>query len=174
LFAIGAVLEENTAPGKRQKANFMFKIKLLLVFFISLSFGGSKRPCGDSLPIIYSNNYNISILGIENFHPFDSKKYEKVYHGLISEGHLCPRQFYKPSRPSDEILLLVHTPEYLRSLKKSSVVASIAEIPPLEYLPNFILQNSLLEPMRLATGGTILGVHLALRYGWAINPKFFS
>lgn len=39
----------------------------------------------------------------------------------------------------------------------------------LGYLPNFIIQRRILNPMRLATAGTVLAVELALQRGWAIN-----
>ncbi len=66
-------------------------------------------------------------------------------------------------------LLSVHTQEYLHSLKDSKNVARIAEIGVLTKIPNIILQNKLLKPMKYATGGTILGCDLALEHGWAIN-----
>lgn len=148
----------------RNKSYFIF-----LIFTIQLVFAGATRPCGDSLPIIYSPNYNISILGVENFHPFDSKKYGKVYDALISDGLLCPKQFYQPVKVSDDQLLLIHDAQYLKSLSRSDVIAQIVEISPIQYLPYFIIESGVLNPMRFATGGTILGVQLALRYGWAIN-----
>ncbi|MFP4015086.1 MAG: histone deacetylase [Chitinispirillaceae bacterium] len=129
----------------------------------------NKKNCGDSLPIIYSPHYNISILGIENFHPFDSKKYRKVYKHLISKGELCASRFYKPELATEDQLLMVHSGDYLESLKKSKTVAAITEIPILRVLPGFYLRSSVLKPMLYATGGTILGVELALKYGWAIN-----
>ena len=39
----------------------------------------------------------------------------------------------------------------------------------LSLIPNRILQKAVLDPMRLATGGTLLATRLALQYGWAIN-----
>lgn len=144
-------------------------ILMLITFVVSFSHGGMKQPCGDSIPIIYSPDYNISILGIENFHPFDSKKYRKVYKGIIQGQKICRSQIYQPQIVTDAELLTVHTDEYLASLKKSKVIARIAEILPLRILPTFILRNGILKPMKLATGGTILGAQLALRYGWSIN-----
>jgi histone deacetylase 11 len=141
---------------------------LLLTLLPSLS-AGMKQPCGDSLPIIYSPGYNISILGIENFHPFDSKKYKKVFNGIIKHHTICPSQLYSPRLVTEEELLTVHTEEYLASLKSSSVISRIVEIPFLRVLPVGTLNKGILKPMKLATGGTILGVELALRYGWAIN-----
>jgi histone deacetylase 11 len=92
-----------------------------------------------------------------------------VYQGIIAGTNLHASQLYPPQEASDGDLLLVHSPGYLSSLEKSGVVARIVEIPPLRMLPNFILRNGILKPMRYATGGTILGVRLALDYGWAIN-----
>ena len=40
-------------------------------------------------PIIYSPSYNISFLGMEKIHPFDSGKWAKVYQFLVGEG-ICP------------------------------------------------------------------------------------
>ena len=144
-------------------------VQILILILPVISFAGMKTPCGDSIPIIYSPDYNISILGIENFHPFDSKKYRKVYKGIIEGQNICRSQFYRPQSVTDAELLTVHTENYLNLLKKSSIIARIVEIPPLRFLPAFILRNGILKGMRLATGGTILGVELALRYGWAIN-----
>lgn len=39
----------------------------------------------------------------------------------------------------------------------------------LSLLPGKMVDNRILNPMRYATGGTILGAELALEYGWAIN-----
>jgi histone deacetylase 11 len=142
---------------------------ILILYVVSSTFAGMKNLSGDSLPIIYSPRYNISILGMENFHPFDSKKYAKVYKGLRADRQLCRCQFYEPLEVPDEHLLSVHTPRYLESLKKSRVIAEIVEIPPFRLLPNALLRHCVLGPMRAAAGGTILGVRLALRYGWAIN-----
>lgn len=129
----------------------------------------SEKPCDDALPIIYSPHYNMSVFGIEKLHPFDSFKYEKIFKYLTEVVQLLPRQFYKPYRISDNELLLAHTPEYLASLNKSNVIARIIEIKQLKYIPNVFLRHRILEPMRLATGGTVLGVRLALQYGWAVN-----
>jgi histone deacetylase 11 len=152
------------------------KIELKCVLFAALlaivqfqCAAGLKEKALAPVPIIYSPHYNISVLGVENFHPFDSKKYRKVYKGILSGTSLRPSQFFSPREASDGDLLLVHTPDYLASLRHSGVVARIVEIPPLRMLPNFILRNGILKPMRYATGGTILGGRLALDYGWAIN-----
>ncbi|KAK1799642.1 hypothetical protein P4O66_006176, partial [Electrophorus voltai] len=70
---------------------------------------------------------------------------------------------------SEEDLLVVHTRRYLSRLKWSLVVATITEIPPLIFLPNFLVQRKVLRPLRTQTGGTIMAGKLAMDRGWAIN-----
>lgn len=122
------------------------------------------------LPIVFSPHYDISLFGLENMHPFDSKKYGKVHKELQKIGMLAKGNWFVPEeKASDELLLKAHTPEYLKSLKTSKRVAGIAEMAVLKNIPNFILQWKFLNPMRWATAGTVLGADLALQFGWAIN-----
>ena len=121
------------------------------------------------VPIVYSDGYNIRILGIQKLHPFDTEKFQEVYDHLVRRCGLRPGSFHAPAPADDRDLLLVHTPEYLRSLEDSGTIAAIAELPLLRFLPAWLLKRKLLGPMRLATGGTVLASELALRHGWAIN-----
>jgi histone deacetylase 11 len=121
------------------------------------------------LPIVYSSRYNITLLGIERLHPFDSAKYGKVFSFLRQNGILDGRNHHRPRPVTRQTLLEVHTPEYLDHLRSSRAVARIAEVSPLRFLPNFLLQWRFLKPMRFATGGTILAAGLAREHGWAIN-----
>ncbi|MEM1000482.1 MAG: histone deacetylase [Bacteroidota bacterium] len=121
------------------------------------------------LPIIYAPGYNITLWGLQRLHPFDSEKYRKVFEFLRENDILNGQNHIVPSPISPESLKTVHGEAYLRLLKRSRIVAGIAEVPPLRWVPNFLLQRRLLQPMRLATGGTVLGVQLAARHGWAIN-----
>jgi len=125
------------------------------------------------IPIVFHDNYDISCLGIEKLHPFDTKKYGKVANHLIKNCDLNKNQFFKPEKISNADLLLVHTQEYLNSLKSNLTIAQIAEVPMLKYalkfIPNFLLQKFLLDPLRYATAGTVLGAELALEHKWAIN-----
>lgn len=122
------------------------------------------------LPIIFHPKYDIGLFGLENAHPFDSKKYGKVFRFLQEKGILHDHNHHQPTeKASDDVLLRVHTKEYLDSLRQSSTVARIAELGILRRVPNFLLQWKFLNPMRWATAGTLLGVDLALQHGWAIN-----
>lgn len=123
----------------------------------------------EKLPIVYSEEYNISFIGLENLHPFDSKKYGRVFEMLSERIGLTINGVHHPEEITDEELLEVHQPGYLESLKSSSTVAQIAEVQLLSLIPNSILQDGLLTPMRYATAGTLMGAELALKHGWAIN-----
>ena len=124
----------------------------------------------EKLPIIYSNHYDIGLLGIEKLHPFDTKKYGKIYRYLVNKLNIDKNRFYYiENEVSQEDLLIVHTKRYLNSLKNSFNVAMIAEVPILSFIPNFLLQKYLLKPIRFATQGTIIGTKLALKHRWAIN-----
>lgn len=121
------------------------------------------------LPIIYSKHYDIGLAGIERLHPFDTRKHSKVHRYLTEKLGIGAARFHTPEMASDEELLSVHTRRYLASLRHSYNVAFIAELPVLALVPNFLLQRYVLDPMRYATKGTMLGVELALQEGWAIN-----
>lgn len=122
------------------------------------------------LPIIFHRKYDIGLFGLENLHPFDSKKYGKVFRFLEEKEIIVGDNYFEPEeKASNETLLVVHTQEYLDSLKQSANVAKIAELGFLKMMPNFILQSNFLNPMRWATAGTILAAELAMEYGWAIN-----
>lgn len=122
------------------------------------------------LPIIFHPRYDIGLWGLENRHPFDSKKYGKVFRYLCDRGLIVGKAHFQPEKKvEDAELLRVHTLTYVQSLKRSSTIARIAELDLLRWVPNCILQRNFLDPMRWATAGTMLGVDLAMKYGWAIN-----
>lgn len=123
----------------------------------------------NKLPIIYTDSYNIGLMGIENLHPFDTKKYKKVFKHLQATLGLKKSQFHLPDLIDDQQLQLVHESSYLDSLKQSDVIAQVAELGPLAMLPASLLRRNMLRPMRYAVGGTILGAELAMKHGWAIN-----
>ncbi len=137
--------------------------------FFLFSISSLDAEVAQQVPIIYRSEYNISVWGIEKFHPFDTNKYGGVYGHLLANSGLSPEQFYVPNIVSQKDLELVHTTKYLNSLNSSKTVARIAEVSMLRFIPNSVLQRNLLIPMKYATGGTILGAKLALKYGWAIN-----
>ncbi|XP_036386186.1 histone deacetylase 11 isoform X1 [Megalops cyprinoides] len=130
------------------------------------------------LPIVYSPEYNITFMGLEKLHPFDAGKWGKVIHFLKEEQFVTDGNIVQAREATEEDLLVVHTKRYLNKLKNhilegsrewSLVVATITEIPPLLFLPNFLVQRKVLRPLRTQTGGTIMAGKLAIDRGWAIN-----
>ncbi|CAG0890656.1 unnamed protein product [Cyprideis torosa] len=120
--------------------------------------------------LIYSSNYDVGFMGLEKLHPFDTKKWGRVFKFLVDAGMLRnSNDIFTPQIVPEEVLKEVHTEQYLRSLNDSSVVAEIAEVSELSMIPNLLLQRYLLNPMKYHVGGTILATQIALDRGWAIN-----
>ncbi|CAG0890657.1 unnamed protein product [Cyprideis torosa] len=109
-------------------------------------------------------------MGIERLHPFDTKKWSRVFRFLVDAGMLKgAADIFEPDIVPEAILKEVHTEQYLNSLKSSAVIASIAELSELSAAPNCLIQKYLLIPMKYHVGGTILATEVALERGWAIN-----
>ncbi|XP_048345962.1 LOW QUALITY PROTEIN: histone deacetylase 11 [Sphaerodactylus townsendi] len=129
-------------------------------------------------PIVYSPDYNITFMGLEKLHPFDAGKWGKVVNFLKEEKLIADDLIVRAQEATEQDLLVVHTRRYLNQLKKhmlesfeewSFAVAAITEIPPVLFLPNFLVQRKVLRPLRTQTGGTIMAGKLAIERGWAIN-----
>ena len=56
----------------------------------------------EKLPIVYSDKYNISFMGLENLHPFDSKKYGRVFEMLSERIGFSIKNIHQPEAISDE------------------------------------------------------------------------
>jgi histone deacetylase 11 len=123
------------------------------------------------IPLIYHPSYNISLYGVERLlsHVLDGKKYGKVFASLSQSYSLNQDQVYQPQPVTDAELRKVHTQDYLDTLSHNNAVAKIANASFLSMFPQAVLQEQLLLPMKLATGGTVLATQLALKKGWAIN-----
>jgi histone deacetylase 11 len=121
------------------------------------------------IPIIYHPRYNITVFGLEHRHRFDGLKYRRIHDALIAEGYRKPGDFIRPESVGPQDLSRIHTPEYLRSLRRSNVLAEILNVPLLARLPAAFIDWRVLRPMRYATGGTILACRMALESGLAIN-----
>jgi histone deacetylase 11 len=121
------------------------------------------------VPIVYHPSFNITAFGLERLHPFDSRKYRRIHDTLIARGLRRPSDFVRPRPVRREELLKVHTPEYLRSLRRPAALAGILEVPIARRLPGWLLDWRVLRPMRYAAGGTLMACRLALERGVAIN-----
>ncbi|XP_054243461.1 histone deacetylase 11 [Indicator indicator] len=104
------------------------------------------------------------------FSSLSQEKQKLAKKNIVAEEKLIADDLIVQAREAaDEDLLVVHTRRYLNKLKWSFVVATITEIPPVAFLPNFIVQRRVLRPLRTQTGGTIMAGKLAVDRGWAIN-----
>lgn len=87
-------------------------------------------PSASQLPVVYSPAYNIGFWGLENLHPFDSKKFQRVLAILTEAGVLQPGQLVAAGEATHDILREVHTERYLRKLDSSSFeVAKVSAWP---------------------------------------------
>ena len=123
----------------------------------------------DKVAIVYSKHYQINVGGLEKLHSFDIHKYAKIYLALNTNGLLRPEDVFVPEAVTKEQILLVHTPEFLESLKDSKTVARYLEAPIIAAAPAGLVDAAVLNAFRYATGGTILAGRLALKHGIAIN-----
>ncbi|GJP39895.1 hypothetical protein CLOM_g24222 [Closterium sp. NIES-68] len=120
-------------------------------------------------PLVYSEEYNVRLFGVEKLHPFDSVKWSRIVHFLIHDGHIQPHQVVEPRAATNDDLLLVHSQEYLNSLRSSFNLAIIGELPPLALFPNFVLQHRVVRPFRYQVGGSVMAAKLAMERGAAVN-----
>ena len=123
----------------------------------------------NKIPIVYSPEYNISLLGLEELHPFDTKKYQKVFRALRQKNILTGHNYYTVSEPANEVLERVHSPTYLKNLTRAETIADFTEVSEATLLPNNTAYKTVVVPARYATAGSILAGELALQYGWAVN-----
>ena len=125
----------------------------------------SKKP---KVSVVYSPEYLIDLGGMEKMHPFDIRKYEKIYEALAKDGLLDAENIKSPSEISAADLRLIHTEDYLERLTKRANVAAYLEADVLKLYPGS-LDKAVLRPFRFASGGTLLAGREALKSGIGVN-----
>jgi acetoin utilization deacetylase AcuC-like enzyme len=109
--------------------------------------------------LVYSNNYYLPI----GAHVFPAQKYRLIHQRLLQEKIAETSDFVEPQPASDEDILLVHTPEYVRKLKTGT-------LSPMEELQLEVPYSpELVHAFWLAAGGSTLAAELALKDGVAVN-----
>ena len=127
------------------------------------------RALNNRVAVVYSKHYQINMGGLEKLHPFDIRKYAKIYLKLITDGLIRPADVFVPTPASEEQILLVHSRRFLASLSDSRNVARYLEAPQVAAVPAKLVDAGILSAFRYATGGTILAGREALKHGIAVN-----
>ena len=112
-----------------------------------------RTPC----KIVYRSEYLATIHAQNAHRSFDVMRFKKVRDQLIKEKLIKPKDILKAPRISDEDLLLVHTQEYLDSLKNPLTVGKLLN---LDYVNPW--DEYILEYFRYVSGGTLLATEYAL------------
>ncbi|MFD2158129.1 histone deacetylase [Rubritalea tangerina] len=121
------------------------------------------------IPVVYSERSSIDLFGFERLHPFDIKKYDKIYNGLVRDGFLDRSMVHQAEMLGREDLLLIHTEAYLEDLGDKRLVAGYLEAPILAKVPGVDIRRQVVEPFMIASGGTVKAGRLAVEHGAAIN-----
>lgn len=123
-----------------------------------------------SARVVYSRHYNIGLFGAERLHPFDSRKYGRAWRVLRRRFGRLKSAWVRPEGPVKRAALLaVHSAAYLDRLGDAKVAAKLVEIPPLRFLPGWLVDWLILRPMRWAAMGTIEAARQAMEHGLAVN-----
>uniref|UniRef100_A0A8C5HAA8 Histone deacetylase domain-containing protein n=1 Tax=Gouania willdenowi TaxID=441366 RepID=A0A8C5HAA8_GOUWI len=85
-----------------------------MLVYITLLYSRVPPSC---LPIVYHPDYNITFIGLEKLHPFDSGKWGKVIRFLKEDQFFTDRNIVEALEATEDDLLVVHTKRYLSRLK---------------------------------------------------------
>ena len=109
--------------------------------------------------LVYHERYDLNL----GPHVFPSQKFRLIHEMLLREGIATADDFLRPNPASDEDILRVHTPEWVRKMKTGALTASDVMRLEVPYSPELV------EAVWLAAGGTILAGQSALRDGFGSN-----
>ncbi len=112
------------------------------------------------LPLIYHPDY---VVPLPQAHRFPMPKFRQLYELLLNDKVARIEQFFIPETPSQQLIELVHTPEYVQAYKLGTLDAKAQRRIGLPWSP------ALVKRTNIAVGGTILTAKLALKYGLACN-----
>lgn len=111
------------------------------------------KPC----KIVYRNEYLTAIHSRNSHQSFDPMRFRKIRDHLIHERLIKRKDVLRAEQVSDQDLLLVHTREYLNSLKNPAIVANILNLDYVDPWDNYVF-----EYFRYMVGGTLLATQYAL------------
>jgi len=109
--------------------------------------------------VVYHDKYDLNL----GPHVFPSQKFRLIAEALVAEKIATREDFLQPERASDQDILRVHTPEWVRKLKTGTLTASEVMLLEIPY------SRELVEAVWFAAGGSILAAQCALRDGFGAN-----
>jgi len=109
--------------------------------------------------LVYSDDYYLPI----GAHVFPAEKYRRIHDRLLQTKVAEAEDFLAPRAASDQDILLVHTPEYVRKLKTGTLSAREELEMEVPYSPELV------RAFWLAAGGSILAADAALKEGVGFN-----
>jgi len=109
--------------------------------------------------VVYHDKYDLNL----GPHVFPSQKFRLIAEALVAEKIATREDFLQPEPASDQDILRVHTPEWVRKLKTGTLTASEVMLLEIPY------SRELVEAVWLAAGGSILAAQCALRDGFGAN-----
>src|SRR6267378_989690 len=109
--------------------------------------------------VVYNDKYDLNL----GPHVFPSQKFRLIAEALLAEKISSPEDFLRPAAASDEDILRVHTPDWVRKLRTGSLTASDVMLLEVPY------SQELVDAVWLAAGGSILAAQCALRDGFGAN-----
>ena len=119
--------------------------------------------------MVYRDEYEIDLGGLEQQHAFDIHKYRKIRDRLVADRLVGREDFHLPEPITREQILLVQTDKLLQGLKSPATIARYMEAPLAAMFPAEVLDRRVLGAFRTASGGTILAAKLALQHGIGVN-----
>ena len=111
------------------------------------------NPC----KIVYRSEYLTAVHSRSSYRTFDPMRFKKIYDKLITDRLIKRKDIIRPAAVSEEDMLLVHTKEYLNSLKNPMIVGEILNLDYVDPWDNYVL-----EYFRYMVGGTIVAAQYAL------------
>src|SRR5438105_14004967 len=99
-----------------------------------------------SFKLIYSDEYYLPI----GEHVFPAQKYRLIHERLLREKIAESADFIEPKLASDDDILLVHTPEYVKKLKTGTLSPLDEMQMEIPYSPELV------KAFCLSAGGSIL------------------
>jgi acetoin utilization deacetylase AcuC-like enzyme len=111
------------------------------------------------LKLIYHHDYDLNL----GAHVFPSQKYRLIRERLLSDGSAEAGDFLAPEPASDEDVLRVHAPDYVRKLKTGTLSREEEARLEVPYSPELI------RAVWLGAGGSILAGRRTLADGFAAN-----